>query len=572
MNKWITKLSIGIIIGSLFVFLTIANLFQGLENKFFDNHQTHHNHISNPLDILLIELAPRDRPLLPSFLKRALKAQAKLIGLDLNETYQMHGKAIISKLEHNEIVPIILSGTFEYNEKYHPSIYLLPPIPLNQNYDVGYSNYSTDSDRVVRQLPIRLAYATNTLTPQTHISESFAYQIYKKINMTSERNTNASLIHYNSPTEVLKINHLNEQNLIDKVKNKLVIIAEKTPREYLTPSRRKVSKVEMHGHALLSLFNQHSYSKPHQLYSLLPLFLAILSVLCLTPFLKWFWAASLSIAIGLLSIHILSYLLLLNYFQIWIPAITPSLAILGTWGGLYTHFQLTDGKDLKILKSSIKRHLPEQRVKQLLVEHDIKALHTLKQNEKRTATVLFADITGFAQMTEQLPSDQVIDILDEFLTAMTDIIFRYEGTLDKYMGDGIMAVFGNIGQNHPHQDAKNAVQSAIKMQIKMETLQRKWMLKGLRPIQIRIGLNTGDVLVGHVGHPSHKELTVIGDVVNTASRLEQLNKNYQTNILISQSTYEVTKDFIEVASLGEVELKGKLRPISVYEIKGWKRS
>lgn len=230
------------------------------------------------------------------------------------------------------------------------------------------------------------------------------------------------------------------------------------------------------------------------------------------------------------------------------------------------HFHRTEGQNLRELFSTYRHHLPDQVVRTLMEQQG----DGLTQNERRIVTVMFTDIQGFSRMGEKLPPDQIIQILNEYFAAMTDIVFANKGSLDKYIGDGLMAVYGNIGSNNPRQDAHYAVKTALEMQDKMAELQKKWMKEGIRPIQIRIGINTGEALVAHVGHPRRKEVTVIGDTVNTAARIEKLNKQYHTHILISHSTYEYVKDRSEVRPLGEEQLAGKSSSVMVYELKGWK--
>jgi adenylate cyclase len=200
---------------------------------------------------------------------------------------------------------------------------------------------------------------------------------------------------------------------------------------------------------------------------------------------------------------------------------------------------------------------------------DPENLPTLK-SERRVVTVLFSDIAGFTSISERLPTEEVVQLLNEYLTAMTRIIFKNSGTLDKYIGDEVMAVFGNIGPNNPPDDAYRAVKSALEMQEELGHLQEKWLAEGILPLQIRIGINSGEALVGNIGSPQQMDFTVIGDMVNTAKRLEGLNKAYNTNILISQATYNYVKDKVETRFLGPAPIKGRHEPVPVYGLIGWK--
>lgn len=247
------------------------------------------------------------------------------------------------------------------------------------------------------------------------------------------------------------------------------------------------------------------------------------------------------------------------HLNLFAPLLAYSLSSLFIW----IRYMQTEGKILRERFYSFRRQLPDETAKALMEQPESLI------NERKIVTVMFTDIRGFSRMGEMLPPDQIIQILNEYMTVMTDIVFDNKGTLDKYIGDGLMAVYGNIGRNNPKEDAYCAVKTALEMQEAMVHLQRKWMDQGMRPIQIRIGINTGDALVGYVGHPERKEMTVIGDTVNTTARIEKLNKQYHSQILISHSTYQYVKDTMEVHPIGKEKLKGKSSSVMVYEVKGW---
>jgi len=187
---------------------------------------------------------------------------------------------------------------------------------------------------------------------------------------------------------------------------------------------------------------------------------------------------------------------------------------------------------------------------------------------KKFITVLFSDIAGFTTMSEKFPPEEVKRILDEYLTAMTDIVFRNNGVLDKYIGDAVMAIYGNINSVDTADDAFRCVRTAIEMQDAMKELRQKWVAEGSIAMQIRIGIHSGEALVGNFGSPLKMDYTVIGDTVNTAARLEGLNKDFGSTLMISQSTYELITNSIDVRSLGPAPVKGKSEAIHVYEVLG----
>ena len=184
--------------------------------------------------------------------------------------------------------------------------------------------------------------------------------------------------------------------------------------------------------------------------------------------------------------------------------------------------------------------------------------------KRANLTVLFSDIRGFTTISEQLTPEEVVDLLNEYLTVMTDVIFRYGGTVDKFEGDAILAFFG--APRVQDDDAQRAVRTALEMRDRLGDLEGKWRERTSESLRIGIALNTGPALVGNIGSPQKMEYTVIGDVVNLASRLQDLTKEYGVSILISGSTYEQVKNMCQVRPLGSVVVRGRQQPVEVYEV------
>jgi adenylate cyclase len=189
---------------------------------------------------------------------------------------------------------------------------------------------------------------------------------------------------------------------------------------------------------------------------------------------------------------------------------------------------------------------------------------TLGVPEEREVTVLFADIVGFTRMSESMSPAAVALILNDYLSRMTDVIFKYEGTLDKYIGDAIMAVFGAPLDMPDH--ASRAIKTALEMRERLEEFnaERK---EGGPHLRIRIGINSGRAVAGEIGSINKKEYTVLGDTVNTASRLESSVATPMT-IVIGENTQEMVKNEFECRSLGAKELKGKEKVVKAFEVMG----
>jgi class 3 adenylate cyclase len=181
---------------------------------------------------------------------------------------------------------------------------------------------------------------------------------------------------------------------------------------------------------------------------------------------------------------------------------------------------------------------------------------------RKEATVFFSDIRGFTALSEQLEPEELIGIMNEYLTAMTEIVFHYEGTLDKYIGDAIMVFFNDPADQPDH--ASRCVRMAIAMQQRLGELQTQWFQQGTEPLTMGIGINTGYVTVGNIGSAARMEYTVLGNNVNLASRLCSAAAGGQ--ILVSQKTHGLVSDHVDARFLREESVKGKARPVKLYEV------
>jgi adenylate cyclase len=184
--------------------------------------------------------------------------------------------------------------------------------------------------------------------------------------------------------------------------------------------------------------------------------------------------------------------------------------------------------------------------------------------ERRVLTVLFSDLAGFTSLSEQRSAEEVVSILNLYLTAMTDIILAGGGLIDKYEGDAIMALWGAPLPQEDH--AARACLAAIRNQKRLADLRREFEASGLPPVYSRIGVNTGEMIIGNMGSSQRFDFTVIGDSVNLASRLEGANKTYGTAIIISEETYRQAAARIEARELDLLRVKGKEVPVRIYEL------
>ncbi len=184
--------------------------------------------------------------------------------------------------------------------------------------------------------------------------------------------------------------------------------------------------------------------------------------------------------------------------------------------------------------------------------------------EKREVSVLFCDFRDFTKISETMPTEKVFATLNHYLTKMVDIVFEYGGTLDKYTGDGFMAVFGAPLQRH--DDTLNAVRAAIEIKKQIKVINEAKGADIGQDIQIGIGISTGEVVAGNIGSKKRMDYTVIGSVVNLASRIEHLNKRLSTTVLISEHTYKKIQSAVNANHLGKFRIRGMETPTTIYEV------
>lgn len=258
-------------------------------------------------------------------------------------------------------------------------------------------------------------------------------------------------------------------------------------------------------------------------------------------------------------------LVFLSFWQnIWMDAI---LLVANLWlsFAMSTAFSYaTEGRQRRQIKHMFSHYLSD-----LLIQDLLKNPEKLRLGgERRKLSVFFSDLAGFTTLSEKLSPEEVVTLLNRYLTAMTDIILGSGGLIDKYEGDAIMAFWGAPVLQEDH--ASRACLAALDNQSRLTELRREFTGMGLPPVYARIGINTGEMIIGNMGSTQRFDFTVIGDSVNLASRLEGAGKEYGTSITISEETYRLAQDQVEVRELDLLQVKGKERAVRIYELIGRK--
>jgi adenylate cyclase len=315
--------------------------------------------------------------------------------------------------------------------------------------------------------------------------------------------------------------------------------------------------IEIHANLLASLMRD-DFLKP--LRAMESVILIILLSFLIT-FLNRNWSPFKSISLNIVSIawYLLSSYLLLTHYSLVLPFTAPLIAIVISFvsSGVISYVGVE--RKRRYLREAFSHYLSPQVARKVLEDPERLRLG----GQRVCATVLFSDLAGFTEISERIGPEEVVSILTRNTTEMTKIIFKYNGTLDKFIGDAIMAVWGTPAEDE--DQAYHACLTALEMQKMMKRLAEGIHIPEYR-LSMRIGVNTGFVMAGNMGSEERFDFTVIGDHVNIASRLENLNKVYGTEIIISESTQAKIGERLAVRELDAVRVRGKKQEIRIYEL------
>jgi adenylate cyclase len=262
------------------------------------------------------------------------------------------------------------------------------------------------------------------------------------------------------------------------------------------------------------------------------------------------------LALGLFYAWIAFYLF--AQYQLWLPIVPILLAISLTHGGLTLENYVREQRERIRLRTMFNKYVSPDVVEEILDNREGLGLG----GRRRHITVLFSDIRGFTSLSERIEPEEVVSLLSDYLGRVTRIVFKNGGTIDKFIGDAVMAIFG-APQAH-EDDAARAVRTGIEIIELMDSLAPVWTRAVGRPLKVGVGINTGDAVVGSIGSEIRYDYTAIGDTVNLASRLEALTKDFAAPMLLSEFTAAELKDSIRIKPVRRVQVAGRETPVTVY--------
>jgi adenylate cyclase len=327
-----------------------------------------------------------------------------------------------------------------------------------------------------------------------------------------------------------------------------------------TKAKAETPGVEIHANALNTILTQNYLKQIPELYLYLIILIFALVIIVVTRYLPTLWSLALAIVLILAYYTFTVFEFVSNGSLVTFFA--PFLVVVFMFIGETIYSFLATQKEKKVIRGAFAHYVPEKIVQEIIANPDKLSLG----GEERIVSVLFSDVAGFTSISEEMAPRNLVLLLNEYLTEMSEVIHKFNGVIDKFEGDAIMAEFGVPVSYLDH--AKAACNAAIEMQEKLRQMRTRWIKEGKPPLSARIGINTGEVIVGNMGSRHLFDYTVMGDHVNLGARREGANKFYGSKIMISEFTHNDLDDEYYTRPLDLIRVKGKTKPIEVFELVG----
>lgn len=609
-RRFYKALVLGLSVSLLTSLVSYMGYLEGFEAKALDFLLWVRGRIRSP-EIILVQIdnqafrnlgekQPLPRSYLASLIEVLAESGAKVIGMDIElkiPTDPLEDgillKAIQSASENgvSKVVPVyVIQPEREEEGKVlfsHAPFFSPRLAPV-----AGFANAPVDRDGLVRQIPLAVRSSEGRILPSmalavlaryagydtTRLEEVFHRGDRITLNLPEWDRFRGSLLPHLTPLSFQlednwKINFTGAQGSFMTIpsdpvaqlakqksalardnpfRGKIVLIGAsfQESRDFFPTPQGLMSGVEIHANIIHTLLSRSQIQPAHRLTALL---LSLIFALVISLFLSLFRPAIVNIfglaAIPLLLIP-LSYLALAR-LGLWVDFVTPLLAIrCGAFVG-----ELFERRHIR---RSLEQYVEREVVDQILQQEES------LQEHKREVTVFFTDVRNYTTLCEGLPPERVVGILNELFAMMGKVITQHRGWIVDFIGDAVLAVFGAPKENPNH--ARDAVQAAIETQEQLDILNAKWQERDIPPLKIGVGVHTGEVAIGIIGSGERKKFGVTGDTVNTGSRVEGLNKEFSTSILITRETLEAVDEKFKVRSCGEVKVKGREKPVEVFEV------
>lgn len=525
-HAFIIGVLISIVLSGMFLFGIFETWNTSLSDNLFTTRESREDIVIIGIDdksLSQIGRWPWDRAVHAELLNKLNENSPKIIGFDVSffePTTPFSDNKLTEAITDN----VVLASEIVNSKR-------LDPLEIFST-NSAITNTIADSDGITREIP----------------NDSFASKI-------TNTNTEKFRMNYVGPPNTFAtysyIDILDGTVSAEIFSEKIVLIGATSPGlqdTQMTPvsNGTPMAGVEIHANAIQTILDEDFLTRESKTLTVFSIFIiALLSILL--------------IKIGALFSVAISIILIIAYLLFAISSfdsgtirnlIYPPLTIFITLIANIVFKYFTEIREKLKIKRVFSFYLSKPVLEQVLAHPEKLKLG----GEKREITLLFSDIKGFTPMSEKMDPEELTVLLNKYLTRMTDIVHKYDGVLDKYIGDAVMAFWNEPIAQKDH--ALLACKVALEMMEEMKNFD----------FDIRIGINTGEAVVGNMGSNERLDYTAVGDTVNLAARLEGANKEFDTNIMISEHTYELVKDKVKVKKLGSIKVKGKSKATKVYEL------
>jgi adenylate cyclase len=627
MKKPLIPIIIGILITFLFTTFAVVRLipFERLELLLYDIRYHLHGKEKPPKEVVIVGIDDRslekigrwpwERKRVASIIDTLKNMGAKVIVMDIILSEPSKGDDILAKSikrAGNVILPIVFDFKDEKKKVEDDMLFdsafpmvrkmdylkIFPPIsahsvllPLKNlskgAKTLGYINMFPDKDGVLRWEVTALEY-NGEIYPSIDLqavrlfldlpmeamilNATEGVQLGKKFIPTDF--WGRTLIYYYGPERTFQ--YISVLDVIEKkiepsrIKDKIVLIGATAVGIYdlrVTPTSPAMPGIEKHASVIASFLHGDFILKVANITNVLIVLISGILFSFLIVRLRAIYGAILAFAF-------ISIIFFIGYFLFFVKGLWIDLSYSGNnlviiYFVITAYRYATEERYAKKIRGMFSSYVTEKLVDELIKHPDLAKLG----GERREITVLFSDVRGFTTFSEKHTPEEVVAMLNEYLGEMTRIIFLWDGTLDKFVGDEIVAFWGAPVPQEDH--AELALKCTFHMVRRLKELEEKWVSEGKEPLRAGFGLNTGDMIVGNIGAEGKKmDYTVIGDNVNLGARVEGLTRKYNTDIIITEYTLNKTKDIIMKGTFGHVSVrgldmvvvKGRAKPVNIYEI------
>lgn len=556
---------IGVLISIILSSMQFVGVFYNLQLKLSDTLYGGKNSLNSILIVAIDDQSLQEIGRWPwnrDVFAKAIDAlkEAKVIGIDVaffeQSTPEYDRQLGEAASKANVVVPVEYLSFAKQEDKVIGQRMLLPIKALDRAKR-GYVNIVTDVDGMTRAINMDISEEY----------DNFAYVVYNEYWKKELTDKPARfLVNFVGAPGSYKTysitDVINGRADISEFKDRLVLIGATSPDmhdDYFVPTSggKAMPGVEIHANAIQTMINKDFLAEESWIVN--ALILLISSLLIAVVAAKW----------GIKGITIVSPLIIIGYIFGAIYAFDYGLIMNMVYLPLtvisvYTSETIYAYRATKKEKQQIKDALSKY-VAPAVVSEIMKHPENLKLGgQKKEITIFFSDIRGFTTISEKLTPEKLVHLLNEYLTAMTDIIMKRQGLVDKYIGDAVMAFWGAPLEQKDH--AENACYSSLEMKETLNSLNKKWAKEGFPEIKIGIGLNTGPAVIGNMGSYERFNYTAMGDTINTGSRLEGLTKQYGVMIIASEDTQKKAGDGFVFRKIDLVQVKGKYKPTYIYEL------